>query len=315
MNKDSSINRSHELKDHIIFYKKQIIYYQSLLQNSIEFQYKQFSDDIGASDASVPNASVPILKNIVPEFNSLSDEDDKNKIKQKMKRLKENVASVLKKSLNIGASDASGYIHCSNHYAEVPVVPVDIPTAPNASVPILAPVSSPDTRMQLKDKFLQEQEDIRKLKIKQFDARKYLQENEESINKIRAMEEKLIKDGKKPEEARIETRKRLYPESIPKINKDGSTNRSHELLILNDSDSDSDSDSDASVPAENNLLSKGDTPYTLRQQKQARTCNKNIVEKINELFENEDPFDIIEIGDNVNPDDIEEEVELASFEN
>ena len=86
-------------------------------------------------------------------------------------------------------------------------------------------------------------------------------------------------------------------------------------MILNDSDSDSDSDSDASVPAENNLLSKGDTPYTLRQQKQARTCNKNIVEKINELFESEDPFGIIEFGDNVNPDDIEEEVELASFEN
>ena len=105
------------------------------------------------------------------------------------------------------------------------------------------------------------------------------------------MEEKLIEDGKTPEEARIETRKKLYPGSIPKFNKNGSTNRSHELLVLNDSDSDIDELS------ENNLT------------------NKNIVENINKLFKNENPFDIIEVGDNVNPDDIEEEVELASFEN
>ena len=266
------MNKENDLREHIIFYKEQIIYYQSLLQNSIEFQYNLYGENIKNQITGVSAVNKQeILEPCIQSSKEISKETSlkTSKLKQKMKQMKnlisENIASDTNK---LSMSEESEYVGKRNI-----------------------------SKDELQNRFSQEQEDIRKLRIKQFDARKYLQKDEESIKKIRAMEEKLKKDGKTPEEARIETRKKLYPESIPKFNKDGSTNRSHKLLALNDSDSDSDSDSDLDELQKKNIT------------------KKNIVEKINELFENEDPFDIIELGDNVNPDDIEEEVELASFEN
>lgn len=141
-----------------------------------------------------------------------------------------------------------------------------------------------------------EEDDNRRVRIKQFNARESLETNEDNINKIRLMEQKLIKGGKTPEEARIETQKKLYPESLLAVKEDGTVNRSHNLLGLRDSDSDSDNDEDS----DNN-----DLPELKRE--------KNIEEKVNELFEN-DIFDSIESGDNVDPNDIEKEVEIANFE-
>ena len=93
------------------------------------------------------------------------------------------------------------------------------------------------------------------------------------------MEQKLMKEGMVPEEARIETRKKLYPSSLPKLKKDGTIDRSHNLLELRDSDSDE----------------------YLDLEKNTR-----------ELFDR-DPFDDIETGDNVDPNDIYEEINNEYF--
>ena len=125
----------------------------------------------------------------------------------------------------------------------------------------------------------------KQIRTKQFNARRELQENENEINRIRIMEQNLTQKGMTTEEARIETRKKLYPSSLPKIKEDGTVNRSHNLLELRDTDTESE--------------------------------GNNLEEKANALFNDDpcddDPFDNIEIGDDVDPDDICEETEIASF--
>ncbi len=64
------------------------------------------------------------------------------------------------------------------------------------------------------------------------DAKKGLKENEEMIDRIREMEQKLMENGVAPEVAKEKVREEMYPGSIPK-NKDNSCVKNN-LLYLND---------------------------------------------------------------------------------
>ena len=65
---------------------------------------------------------------------------------------------------------------------------------------------------------------------RKIDARKTIKDNDDDINRIRTREMELIKSGVSPLDAKEQTRKELYPQSIK--SKDS---RNHELLAIKDS--------------------------------------------------------------------------------
>ena len=143
---------------------------------------------------------------------------------------------------------------------------------------------------KFESKFLES--DMQRMRNNQLKARNKLNPDVINIENIRDMENKLILSGMTPEKARIKTQKELYPASLSQ-----QKNRSHELLKLRDSDSDSDL-SDASDGDDDN-------------------DNKSFKDKCNELFEESEfdkVFSDIQEGNEIDPDDILEETNIAYFE-
>ena len=86
------------------------------------------------------------------------------------------------------------------------------------------------------------EDDYRRIRMRQLDSRKGLQDNERVCDEIRKFEQDLIESGVSPRDAQTKAIVKYYPESIPakQTNIDGTESRSHELLTIGDSDYESD---------------------------------------------------------------------------
>lgn len=137
--------------------------------------------------------------------------------------------------------------------------------------------------------------DIYRVRMRQLDARKGLDENEEDISKIREYEKELIKDGESPFDAQMKARKRYYPKSLPKkqIVKESELEESE----LEDSDSDNKHISDNSEDQEDRVKNRLDVESELH----SILDNSIRIDNIEKVYMD---------GNSENPENILDEVEL-----